>query len=100
MYRHVILWRLKPEYSEAKKQEVKAEIKAALESLAGKIPGMISIKVNTEGLPTSNVDLMLDSSFDSYEAIKGYSVHPEHLAVANGKVRPNTAERYCLDFEE
>jgi molecular chaperone DnaK len=33
------------------------------------------------------------------EALKGYAVHPEHVAVANGKVRPYTVQRSCLDFE-
>ena len=99
MVKHVILWKLKEELSEAQKAAVKAEIKEGLESLAGKIPGLVSIKVNVEGLPSSNVDLMLDSSFESYEALKGYSVHPEHVAVADGKVRPFTAGRYCLDYE-
>lgn len=100
MTRHIILWKLKDELTAQQKQEVKAEIKRGLEGLAGKIPGLVSIKVNTEGLPSSNVDLMLDSSFESPEALKGYSVHPAHVAVADGKVRPFTAGRYCLDFEE
>lgn len=100
MTRHIILWKLKDELTPEQKIQVKAEIKAGLEGLAGKIPGLLSIKVNTEGLPGSTVDLMLDSSFESPEALKGYSVHPEHVAVANGKVRPFTAGRYCLDFEE
>ena len=100
MTRHIILWKLKDELTAQQKQEVKAEIKRGLEGLAGKIPGLVSIKVNTEGLPSSNVDLMLDSSFESSEALKGYSVHPAHVAVADGKVRPFTAGRYCLDFEE
>ena len=25
--------------------------------------------------------------------------HPDHVAVADGKVRPYTASRVCLDFE-
>ena len=100
MTRHIILWKLKEELTPEQKIQVKAEIKAGLEGLAGKIPGLLSIKVNTKGLPSSTVDLMLDSSFESPEALKGYSVHPEHVAVANGKVRPFTAGRYCLDFEE
>ena len=33
------------------------------------------------------------------EALKGYSVHPEHVAVADSKVRPYTKIRSCLDFE-
>ena len=43
------------------------------------------IKVNINGLESSNVDLMLDSTFESVEALKGYSVHPEHVAVADSK---------------
>ena len=98
MVKHVILWTLK-EMSDTEKKEVKAEIKATLEALKGKIPGLIDIKVNTEGLPSSTVDLMLDSSFESAEALKGYSVHPDHVAAANTKVRPYTASRACLDYE-
>ena len=99
MVKHVILWKLKDELSSEEKESIKAGIKQGLESLAGKIPGLIDIKVNTTGLPSSNVDLMLDSTFESFETLKGYSVHPEHVAVANGKVRPYTAGRYCLDYE-
>ena len=42
---------------------------------------------------------MLDSTLESEEALKAYAVHPAHVAVANGKVRPYTAERTCIDFE-
>ena len=37
--------------------------------------------------------------FESEDALKAYAVHPEHVAVADGKVRPYTANRSCLDFE-
>ncbi len=57
------------------------------------------IKVNINGLESSNADLMLDSTFESAEALKGYSVHPEHVAVADSKVRPYTKVRSCLDYE-
>jgi len=99
MVKHVILWTLKDELSDAEKLEVKAGIKAGLEGLAGKIPGLIEIKVNTEPLASSNCDLMLDSSFETEEALKGYAVHPEHVAVADGKVRPFTKSRVCMDYE-
>ncbi len=32
-------------------------------------------------------------------ALKAYSAHPAHVAVADGKVRPNVAVRSCFDFE-
>lgn len=42
---------------------------------------------------------MLDSTFENEEALKQYSNHPEHVAVADSKVRPFTKSRSCLDFE-
>lgn len=99
MVKHVILWTLK-DMPEAEKNSVKQGIKAGLEGLKGKIPGLIDIKVIADGrLDSSNTDLMLDSTFESADALKTYSKHPEHVAVADGKVRPYTASRTCLDFE-
>ena len=86
--------------SDSEKESVKAGIKEGLEGLKGKIPGLVDIKVNTNGrLPSSTADLMLDSTFESEEALKGYSKHPAHVLVADSKVRPFTASRTCLDFE-
>ncbi len=99
MVKHIILWTLKDELSAEEKEKVKIGIKKGLEGLSGKIPGMIDIKVNINGLESSNADLMLDSSFESEEALKAYAVHPEHVAVADTKVRPYTKLRSCLDFE-
>lgn len=100
MVKHLILWKLKEELSEEEKKQVKAEIKAGLEGLMGKIPGLVDIKVQTEGLASSNADLMLDSVFTDEEALNGYSVHPAHVEVADTKVRPYTQIRLCLDFEQ
>lgn len=100
MVKHIILWTLNPELSETEKQSVKAGIKAGLEGLVGKVPGLLEVKVNVDGrLDSSNCDVMLDSTLESVEALKGYAVHPEHVAVANTKVRPYTVQRTCLDFE-
>ena len=86
--------------SDSEKESVKKGIKDGLEGLKGKIPGLIDIKVNTEGcLVSSTADLILDSTFENDEALKGYSKHPEHVAVADSKVRPYTSSRSCLDFE-
>ena len=101
MVKHIILWTLNPELSEKAKETIQAEIKEGLEGLVGKVPGLVSVKVHIDGrLSSSNADLMLDSTLESEEALKGYAVHPAHVAVANGKVRPYTVQRACLDFEE
>ena len=99
MIKHVILWTLKNEYSEEEKAQIKLGIKQNLEGLLGKIPGLSEIKVNINGLSSSNADLMLDSTFENVEALKNYAVHPEHVHVADTYVRPFTATRSCLDFE-
>ena len=99
MVKHIILWQLKDEFSAEEKQKIKEEIKTGLEGLQGKIPGLLDIKVQIDGLASSNADLMLDSSFEDEASLKGYAVHPEHVAVADGKVRPFTKTRVCLDFE-
>ena len=98
MVKHIILWTLKDSLSPEEKAAVKKGIKEGLEGLAGRIPGLTEIRVYTEGLPSSNADLMLDSTFTDESALKGYAVHPEHVAVADGKVRPYTASRVCLDY--
>lgn len=99
MVKHIILWQLKDELSDTEKAAVKAGIKEGLESLAGKIPGLLEVRVQTDALPSSNADVMLDTSFECAEALKGYSTHPEHVAVANAKVRPYYKSRVCMDFE-
>ena len=100
MVKHIILWTLNPELSEGEKQQVKQGIKEGLEGLVGKVPGLLDVKVQIDGrLASSNADVMLDSTLESEEALKGYAQHPEHVAVANGKVRPYTVQRSCLDFE-
>ena len=100
MVKHIILWTLNPELSEEEKQNVKNGIKEGLEGLVGKVPGLLSVTVHTKGiLGSSNADLMLDSTLDSPEALKGYAIHPAHVAVAESKVRPFTVQRTCIDFE-
>lgn len=99
MIKHIILWQLKDEYTEEQKKEIRAGIKEGLESLQGKIPGLTDIKVQTQGLPSSSADAMLDSTFEDAAALKGYSAHPEHVKVADGRVRPHVKTRLCLDYE-
>ena len=95
MVKHIILWQLKDELSAAEKAEIKANIKTGLEGLAGQISGLVEVHVNINGLPSSIADLMLYTTFTDAAALKGYSTHPAHVAVADGKVRPYTQDP-CL----
>lgn len=99
MVKHIILWKLKEEFALSQKDEIKHGIKDGLEGLLGKIPGLLEIKVQTNPLSTSNADVLLDSTFENEEALKGYATHPLHVDVADNNVRPYTEIRLCMDFE-
>ena len=99
MVKHIILWQLKDELEGAEKEAVKAGIKSGLEGLAGQIPGLLDIRVQTECLASSNADVMLDSTFVDEAALKTYAKHPAHVKVADNQVRPFTKTRACMDYE-
>ena len=100
MIKHVIIWQLKDEIQGEERIKVLNDAKLQLEGLKGKIDGLIDIKLNIVPLPSSNADMMLDSSFVSVDALKGYHVHPDHVFVADNYIRPFTKARLCLDFED
>ncbi len=97
MVKHIILWKLKESLSEDEKTAARAEAKRRLENLNGKIDGMISLKVVTDRLPSSNADMMLDSEFETAEALSGYQTNPLHVEAAT-YVRSVVEARLCLDF--
>ncbi len=97
MVKHVILWKLKDDMTEGTKAEAIEKIKHDLEALVGNVPGLISLKIIKADLASSNADIMLDSTLESEDALKGYQVHPMHVAAASF-VRANTELRLCADF--
>ena len=99
MVKHVIIWKLKDGYTFAEKQNIKANAKLHLESLVGKLNGLISLRVEIAPLLTSTGDMMLVSSFVDFAALERYSTSPQHVAVADTYVRPYTAVRSCFDYE-
>lgn len=96
MVKHIILWKLKDEYNTEK---VKNTMKTELEALVCKVPGLLEMKIQIVGLPTSNADVMLYSVLESNEALLGYAKHPDHVRVADECVRPFVEKKLCLDFE-
>lgn len=99
MVKHIVLWKLKEELSKEEKDKVKKEIKEGLLGLKGKIKEIVEIKVNTEGMEGSTVDVLLDTVFENEEALRTYATHPDHIAVGMAKIKPFMAERICYDYE-
>lgn len=98
MIKHMILWKLKDEIPACDRAAKIAEAKARLESLAGKIPGLLSITVHTGALASSSADMMLDSAFTDADALAAYQTNPLHVEAATF-VRSIVGTRLCLDFE-
>ncbi len=98
MVKHVILWQLKDELSDADKAKAAQDIKKGLEDLKGVIPGLVDIKVGTGPLATSSADIFLDSTFEDADALAVYATHPAHVRVKD-EFSANVKSRICMDFE-
>lgn len=97
MVKHMIIWKLKEDLAD--KGATKAAIKRELEGLQGKIEGLLEMKILIDGFPCSAGDLMMDSTFESAEALAAYQKHPAHVAIADGLVRPSVSQRLSFDYE-
>ena len=98
MVKHVVMWRLKAEAEGAGKAENAARIKAGLEALRGRVPGLLSLEVGLNVEPSAAAyDLVLLTAHESPEALAAYQAHPEHARIAEliGKVR---SERVVVDY--
>ena len=97
MIRHIVMWNFKGQIDASQRAEGALRIKQELESLRERMDGIVSLRVETEPLRGSNADLMLDSVFESMEALDAYQIHPEHAHVSRfvGSLVEN---RRCFDF--
>ena len=89
-----------PEAEGRTREENVAITKAMLEALPEKIDWIraSTVAVNSMDAPDGNWDLILISDFDSFDYLKRYSVHPDHVAVGNF-MKPVRSDRSCVDFE-
>lgn len=101
MVKHIVMWKHQDNFTEEEKKEHAKVIKESLEALKDKVPGVISVKVITQPLPSGSghADLILESSFESEEALNNYQVHPEHVKAA-AFVRSVVKDRICIDYQE
>ena len=95
MVKHIIMWRLREGASKTADVEL---IKSLLESLAGKIPGLLKIEVGVNFIEDANAsDVVLYSEFVDRAALEAYQSHPLHLAVVP-EVNARAIERRSADF--
>ena len=97
MVTHIVMWNLKDEAEGGSKEQNAAVIKERLEALVGRIPGLLSLKVN-RGIMPGGYDLCLLGQYESLEALKGYRDHPLHKEVQQF-VHKVITDRVSCDFE-
>lgn len=91
MVKHIVLWRLKNKADAARcKQE--------LESMRGKIPGLLSLEVGINFAEGSPVDLGVYSEFIDRAALEAYADHPVHVPVKQF-VGALVSDRWVLDYQ-
>ncbi len=98
MVRHIVSWSFADGFTESENQKNAEVMKQELENLKNLIDGIESIEVLIHPLDTSDADVLLDSSFVSEEALKAYTIHPEHVRVGTNYVKPVMKNRKCVDF--
>jgi len=92
MIKHIVMWKLRDKTDAA-------EIKARLEALGGKIPGLIKIEAGIDFLESEqSADVVLYSELESREALEAYQIHPEHQAVVP-LIKGAAIARTVVDYE-
>lgn len=99
MIKHIVIWKLK-EFAQGNDRATNARLfKQNVESLRGKIPGLLAIEVGIDYSGTGNSgDVVLYSEFDSRASLDGYQAHPLHQAIIPFGIEV-TSERRMVDYE-
>lgn len=99
MIKHIVMWRLKESADGRDKRPNALIIKEKLESMRGKIPGMLRVEVGLDfGAVPDSSDVVLYAEFESKEALEGYQAHPEHVAFKDF-IKDVRFERRVVDYE-
>ena len=97
MVRHIVMWKLDPEAGE--RDAVIGKMCEKLEGLPGKIGWIRDFEAGIDRNRSAAAwDLVLNSTFDSFEDLQRYQVDPAHKEVA-AFVGSVVSERAVVDYE-
>ena len=98
MVKHIVMFKLKDEASEADKRAAMHAFKQAIEALPAQIPVIRRIEVGLNINPDEQWHIALYGEFDTLDDVKSYASHPAHVAA--GKLLADVREsRACVDYE-
>lgn len=97
MLRRIVLWRLRATAPEQKARDADT-IKRALESMRGRIPGLLDIQVGINDARMADAaDLAMIADFVDEQALAAYEHHPVHEQV-KPIVGPLRDERRVVEY--
>lgn len=99
MIKHIVIWKFK-DSAHGNDRATNARLtREKLESLRGKIPGLLRIEVGLDrSAGAASGDAVLYSEFASHEALSLYQAHPLHQAIVPF-VAAAASERRVVDYE-
>jgi len=99
MVKHIVIWKLKEKAHNNSKEENALLIKDKLESLNGKIKGMLKLEVGIDFAKSEHSgDVVLYSAFSTKEDLDNYQNHPDHKALMPF-ITGARKERIVVDYE-
>jgi hypothetical protein len=100
MIKHIVIWKLKEGAHGNSKEQNALLIKQKLESLNGKIDGMITMEVGINISDSDNsADIALYSEFESKTDLDNYQNHPDHKTIMPF-IKEARSERRLVDYEQ
>ncbi|MDM0072509.1 Dabb family protein [Variovorax sp. J31P207] len=98
MVKHIVMWSVVGTIAVEKQRNIQL-VRDCFLGLKNSIPGLISLEI---GVDLSKVDyacdVVLNSEFESWEALEGYSTHPAHLRVRD-ELSGIRIARHQVDYE-
>lgn len=95
MFRHVVMFRWKPETP----AEAIADISARLEGLPAVIPELRDYRFGPDAaVNEGNFDFVVVADFDSIDGYLVYRDDPTHREIADGLIAPRIADRAAVQY--
>ena len=92
------MWNVAGASADEKRRNIE-RLRQGFEGLRGRIAGLIRLDIGVDASAVDYAcDVVLDSEFESWAALRAYAVHPEHLRVRDELAAVRTA-RHQVDYE-
>lgn len=100
MIKHIVCWKIKDSAEGQTKKENITQMRDMLLSLKNKISVIreIEVGVNSNKADSTNDDIVVIVTFETFKQLDEYMVHPEHIKVG-GFISNIKENRVCIDYE-